>query len=290
MAFTFPSKPDAPARDRPSASKPDALARDCPSASNPEAPARDWSVPSASRGRSAFTLVELLVVIGIIAILAALVTPAVMRAQAAARNAAIKAEIDMLHMAIMNYKNEYGSFPPCDDSTLAAKHLARLFPRIPAGNISAELAAMTYAPPSGTSNLSPQTALRFWLTGYGSNPISPVQGGVRKKLYDFDQSRFPNSSLEYYFPNSQSVDAATRSYVYFDANSTNGYASMPAGSVAYRMDFNNNPPSQSTSYAFFNPDTFQIICSGRDGTFFTDDDLSNMWPSTWGDWKQSHKQ
>ena len=44
-------------------------------------------IPSAHR--SAFTLVELLVVIGIIALLAAIVTPAVMRAQASARNAAI---------------------------------------------------------------------------------------------------------------------------------------------------------------------------------------------------------
>jgi len=59
-----------------------------------------------------FTLVELLVVIGIIAVLAALIVPAVFQARVTARNAAIKAEIDMLHMAIMNYKNEFGSFPP----------------------------------------------------------------------------------------------------------------------------------------------------------------------------------
>ena len=59
----------------------------------------------ASYRRSGFTLVELLAVIMIIALLAALVTPAVMRARNTARNAAIKAEIDLLHMAIMNYKN-----------------------------------------------------------------------------------------------------------------------------------------------------------------------------------------
>ncbi|MEI6241604.1 MAG: prepilin-type N-terminal cleavage/methylation domain-containing protein, partial [Planctomycetia bacterium] len=57
----------------------------------------------------AFTLVELLVVIGIIGLLAAIITPVVMQSLTKARNAAIKAEIDMLHMAIMNYKNEYGS-------------------------------------------------------------------------------------------------------------------------------------------------------------------------------------
>ena len=87
--------------------------------------------------RSGFTLVELLAVIMIIALLAGLLTPAVMRARNSARNAAIKAEIDMLHMAIMNYKNEYGSFPPCVSGTaatdLAAKHVARLFPRCTSG-------------------------------------------------------------------------------------------------------------------------------------------------------------
>ncbi len=59
-----------------------------------------------------FTLVELLVVIVIIGMLAAIVTPAIMIAMSRAKVARIKAEIDMLHSAIMNYKNEYGSFPP----------------------------------------------------------------------------------------------------------------------------------------------------------------------------------
>ena len=100
-------------------------------------------------GRSApggFTLVELLVVIMIIAMLAGLLVPAVMQAQATARNAQIKAEIDMLHMAMMNYKNQFGFFPPCTDrwppplqfpssspklplATFASLHLKRVFPK-----------------------------------------------------------------------------------------------------------------------------------------------------------------
>ena len=70
----------------------------------------------ASRG---FTLVEIMIVVAIIGLLAALLTPVVMQSLTKARNAAIKAEIDMLHMAIMNYQSEYGVLPPCIDSQFA---------------------------------------------------------------------------------------------------------------------------------------------------------------------------
>jgi hypothetical protein len=39
-----------------------------------------------------------------------------------------------------------------------------------------------------------------------------------------------------------------------------------------------DPPT--TGQKFFNPDTFQILCAGRDEVFGTDDDLSNFWPGT----------
>jgi prepilin-type N-terminal cleavage/methylation domain-containing protein len=208
-------------------------------------------------GRNAFTLVEMLLVVGIIAILMALLTPAVMRARAAARNAAIKAEIDMLHMAIMNYKNEYGSFPPCQsaDPNLgpAVKHLMRLFPRIvllpglpknrwdlsekPGGPArdQLDLAAQGFlkAPPdspSGTkcyedlSNrnnivFGPETAIVFWLEGYTANPASPMYpASDRKKLFDFDESRRVSTGIPQRFTGLYHVSGKPESwYVYFDA-------------------------------------------------------------------------
>ncbi len=71
-------------------------------------------LPSSRRSRSAgsaFTLVELLVVIGIIAILAALLLPVISTAQQHGRITQAKAEEAQLVNAIQKYDSDYGRFP-----------------------------------------------------------------------------------------------------------------------------------------------------------------------------------
>jgi len=141
-----------------------------------------------------FYVVELLVVIAIIAVLAALITPAVFQARVSARNAAIKAEIDMLHMAMMNYKNEYGSFPPSYSpagSGVDERHVKRLFPR--------------FTDPV-TDETTPLNAICNWLQGYSSNPLYPLNP-PRKKLFDFDQVR---QAGDVYYPSGKPMSP----YVY----------------------------------------------------------------------------
>ncbi len=167
-----------------------------------------------SAGRGGFTLVELLAVIMIIALLAALVTPAVMRSLSSAKAAAVKTEIDLLHMALMNYKNDYGSFPPADMRRLwnnslspprvdqnhaAYKHLKRIFPRISEREDGGAASPYYYM-----AQMSPAQALVFWLQGFYDNPQFPLtngdtlsasnprsgdNNGSRKKLFDFDDKR-----------------------------------------------------------------------------------------------------
>jgi type II secretion system protein G len=67
---------------------------------------------SAQTPRRGFTLVEMLVVLGIIAVLIALLAPAVMSAVNNARRAAIATEIKALDSAITQYKEKTGDFPP----------------------------------------------------------------------------------------------------------------------------------------------------------------------------------
>jgi len=66
-----------------------------------------------TRQRRAFTLVELLVVIGIIAILIALLLPALVRARAAAASAACSSNLRQLAVAALNYaQDNRGYWPP----------------------------------------------------------------------------------------------------------------------------------------------------------------------------------
>lgn len=231
------------------------------------------SAAGATR-RSGFTLVELLVVLLIVGMLAAILTPVVMQSLAKARNAGIKAEIDMLHMAIMNYKNEYGSFPPCADvavngsTGLVARHVQRLFPRAPVAVL-----------PTG-GDINPSTAIVGWLAGYTENPVDPVgigTGGKRMKLYDFDQPRVAGML---YHP-SQKPNAP---YLYIDNTHYDDGNGSPLTIAAFGGTYG---AERDASGAYFNPETFQILCAGRDETWGTDDDLSNFWPGTRGEYMDS---
>ncbi len=92
------------------------------------------------RRRRGFTLIELLVVIAIIAILIALLLPAVQQAREAARRSSCKNNLKQIGLALHNYLDTFGSFPPsgCFPRGATADSFsvqARLLPQLDQANL-----------------------------------------------------------------------------------------------------------------------------------------------------------
>jgi len=216
----------------------------------------------------------------------------------------------MLHMAIMNYKNEYGSFPPCYDSLtltgtgLAGRHVSRIFPRCTSGSTQFNALLNPTGAPKNPNFIVPTNAISFWLSGYTTDPQLPLFPGSRQKLFDFDMARVdPNSGI--CFP----AGKPGSPYIYIHrAEYGNGWP--PAGGYSYSAGGQTYSIAAGTYRALFksgtfaNPDSFQVLCAGRDGIWDedanlngvfepatedvdgdsvwdkSDDDLSNFWPGT----------
>jgi len=108
-----------------------------------------------------FTLIELLVVIAIIAILVALLLPAVQQAREAARRSQCKNNLKQIGLALHNYNETHGLFPPglviADPSVAAASALAwnwtaMILPYIEQAQLHQQLDVGNGLPPSSKNN------------------------------------------------------------------------------------------------------------------------------------------
>ena len=146
--------------------------------------------PTACPRRSAgFTLVEILVVITIIGILAALAVPAIFSAVSTANSTAIKMELNSIETAVQKYQEKYGDYPPdFSDWAVVERHYRKIFPRISGDLVLLQrmLDANPYNPLMGSFNLNPDVhdpimmdrgeVLNWVLGGYSSDPLRPFTG------------------------------------------------------------------------------------------------------------------
>jgi prepilin-type N-terminal cleavage/methylation domain-containing protein len=172
-------------------------------------------VRTRSRPTHGFTLVEILVVLGIIAILAALLLPAAMQVVTRARNAAIAIEVSQLADAVESYKQDKGDYPPdFRDYQAFIRHVQRCYPKINPAHLNGVVGTVwpgyntsSPTPPAGAiPTIDEGESLVFWLSMVDNDPRLPFKWIALtsitplpvpnfaippnpKKYYEFDQSR-----------------------------------------------------------------------------------------------------
>ena len=165
----------------------------------------------ANRG-AGFTLVEILVVIVIIGMLAGISTTVLISARNSARGAVVATQMAQLSMALDEYKNQFGEYPPdFSDQEAVVRHVKKRWPRynLPGATLADQYAEFmshvqygckvssgTIAEPTGLNDLDGQhvwnlqnyiSSLVFWLgglpdydgkpSGFYANPKAPLGVG-----------------------------------------------------------------------------------------------------------------
>lgn len=223
--------------------------------------------------RFGFTLVEMLTVIAIIGILAALMSGAMVSVRARVQKAAISAEIKQLEMALEAYKTTFGEYPPDGTDPAAVKrHLAKAYPR--AKNLDAP-------------SIKPENALVYWLggpikdgrpVGFSKNPSDPDLTGSdtttprSTPFYDFNPAQF--RSVSGYFATYTSKTGGSP-YLYFRAKISGGKTTYDNS-----YTFTDNGTDVTTSpykkgSVWYGDNRFQILSPGLDGKYGPGGDVSN---------------
>ena len=160
------------------------------------------------RQRRAFTLVEMIVVMAIIGVLAAILIPTLRAAMVRAKVTAIAGDLANLDSALNQFKEKYKEYPPdFSNGNITARFVQKHWPRITANETRIFLAIAYHR---GGNITGPQweidaaEALVFWLGGFSEDPQhpftgagGPFSGGERNQdnaYFPFDASRLTETS------------------------------------------------------------------------------------------------
>jgi prepilin-type N-terminal cleavage/methylation domain-containing protein len=242
--------------------------------------------PSRPSNARAFTLVEMLVVIGIIGVLIALLLPAINAARRNALNASIAFEIKTIDQSLETYKQQRGEYPPCfgdynasgtlvygtaaRNNSAVERHLQRCYPKFTnTTNKDAFYQKLMDTP------VDQAEALVMWLSMISTEPGNPFDATAtasRHGYQEFDSRRLVDNDGDG-ISTFQAKYCRETDYIYIEnrnymqhmqrncfARSGDGNSLQRAIPFYTRDPMNNLVP--------VNPKRFQIICSGQDGEFY----------------------
>lgn len=177
----------------------------------------------ARRHRSGFTLVELIVVMAIIALLAAILIPTIRAAMIRAKVTGITADLASLDAGLEQFKEKYGDYPPdLTDRRVLVRHVQKAWPQITTNEMNIFLAIAYHRGPgvSGPQwEIDTAEALVFWLGGFSEDQMHPFTGpggpfssGERNP----DNAFFPFDSEKL----TETGNVVTYTVTYYDATNT----------------------------------------------------------------------
>ncbi|EMB16889.1 type II secretion system protein [Rhodopirellula europaea] len=139
--------------------------------------------------RSAFTLVEMLVVIGIIGILSAILIPAVTNAVRRARVTNLRLEVTSLEQAVEQYQQKYGDYPPDFSSwAIVERHYRKVFPRMSTNDQTLLYNMLHVSGVFQAANLDRGEVLAWTLGGYSDDTQRPFTGAGGPLVWTGDGS------------------------------------------------------------------------------------------------------
>lgn len=204
--------------------------------------------------RRGFTLIEMLVVIVIIGILAAMISAAVVGAIRAAKSESTKATIRAIEGAAERYKNEFSAYPP--------SLLTGVFPKL--------------SLPNATNNGIETLVACLSAKARGGPFYQPQNESTAFTNADKDSASIPASY--WYFGSGdlrEYVDAWGQTMIYWNHND---YAKPSAQLTQVKIGSQEStwkPPIVESTKAYPNPYKFVIVSPGPDGKPGTPDDLKN---------------
>ena len=125
--------------------------------------------------RRAFTLIEILVVLGIIGLLIAILLPAVQAAREAARRANCASNLRQIGLGLANYASTHGTLPPGKDRMGFSFHVS-ILPHIENGSLYNALNFVIGADPSGQNLTVGSVALSIFSCPSDPHPLLEPDG------------------------------------------------------------------------------------------------------------------